>query len=281
MIKKIEYILFIKVCQSYISPQIYRQIIATYIYMDLLVDYSNIEQNNIESKKKTKNKYLTQYDETTCLYYKSHRIKKTDPITYDELTDDNSFKYEYMWDPYTGNIKDKDPYGPIYFNPINLLCHIYYSRLNGLWIGQSKEINGIYEGYYGESVGAGDNFEVIGRGIYPERYLFRLPISNCYLKPQHNMSLVTMGPKLTDDDIHDIDRLLTKKWSHDPIYKSIYKRVGSLFKLKCYYEFAISKNPSMIQTTLFDKTKKLKKHYITNNKNADLNRIAVEFLKDM
>src|SRR5437764_8441148 len=134
--------------------------------MELFVDFSSIEQTGIGEKKTNPNKkYLDEYDDTTCLYYKSHRIKKTDPITFCELTKVNAFAFSNMWDPLTGCRKNDDPFGPLYFNPMNLLQHIYYSRLKSLWIEESDEEAGLYEGYYGEGVGAGEDFEIIGRGI--------------------------------------------------------------------------------------------------------------------
>lgn len=249
--------------------------------MDIFVDFSNIEQDDIGKKKETYTSlYKDIYDKTTCLYYKSYRIKKTDPITFEELNNENAFKFSQMWDPYTGMRKEEDPYGPLYFNPMTILQHIYLQKLNNLWIDDSDEKEGYYEGYYGESIGAGKNLEILGRGIYPERYLFRLPIPNCYLKLDHNMNLITMGPKLTDKEIYTLDRLITQKWSHHKLYKTIYKKIGSLFKLKCYYEIAIAKKPTSMNLTGIDICKK---SIINKQKNPDayLNRMAIEMIKKM
>ena len=249
--------------------------------MNLFVDYSSVTQTGIGEKSvPVIKKYNNDYDNTTCLYYKSHRIKKTDPITFDELTNNNAFKFANMWDPYTGKRSSDDPFGPLYFHPINLLQHIYQNRLKGLWIEESDEENGFYEGYYGEGVGAGEDFAIIGRGIYPERHIFRLPVPNCYLKKTHRMSLITMGPILTNREICEIDRLLTKYWSQHKFYTKIYKKIGSLYKLKCYYDIAISKSPLSMDLSGVDIGKKediLKQ----SNPNMYLNRLAVEALKKM
>ena len=92
--------------------------------------------------------------------------------------------------------------------------------MNGLWIPPE---NG-YEGYYGDLVGAGEDIMIQCRGTYPERYLFRLPISNCYLKKNQKLSIITMGPKLTEREICLLDRLLNKYWTHHHIYNEFYKK---------------------------------------------------------
>ena len=145
--------------------------------MDMLLDFSEIEQIGIgEPVIDPKKQYLDSYNDTTCIYYKDHRTKKTDPITFEKLKDELSFKFYQMWNPYTGNryLDQTDIFGPLVFHPINLLQHFYQSRLNGLWI---PPVDG-YEGYYGDAMGSGNDIE-LSRGTYPERYLFRLPISDC------------------------------------------------------------------------------------------------------
>jgi hypothetical protein len=252
--------------------------------MDLIIDFTIIKQpvapNDILHKQNGKKEYQVPYDETTTLYYKSHRTGKTDPITFDEMNDRNAFKFSSMWNPMTGVRTTDDPFGSIYFNPINLLNHFYNCRLNGLWIGESDENDEMYEGYYGDGVGAGEDFEIIGRGIYPERYIFRLPIPNCYLPPNNNMSLITMGPKLTDSEICSIDQIITNHWYDHLLYDKIYKRIGSLHRLKRTYDIAISKNPTTADLKFLKNgnigTKDQKK-----NLGQSINRLAVNILKRM
>jgi hypothetical protein len=260
------------------SPSAAAQSKISNIY-ELLVDFRNIEQDDKigaiinENPKYDDNSH---YDDTTCLYYKAHRIKKTDPITYEELNDNNAFKYPYIWNPYTGSIIKVDPFGPLYFNPMTLLQHFYQNKLNGLWIEQSDT----YEGYYGAHVGAGPDFEIIGRGIYPEKYLFRLPINCCYLKQNHKYNLITMGPILTDDEIKSIDKIIKKYWSYDESYYKIYKKIGSLYTLKYYYDIAIAKEPIYMNLNPISINKKqiLLKY---ENPNYHINRLAVDIIRQM
>jgi hypothetical protein len=249
--------------------------------MDLFIDFTAIEQNDIgKTKNKNSKKYDIAYDNKTCLYYKSHRVKKTDPITFEELNDNNAFKFSSMWNPYTSTRTSDDPFGPLYINPINLLHHIYLSKLNGLWNESCDDENGFFEGYYGSGVGAGEDFEIIGRGIYPERYLFRLPIIDCYLKPDHSMSVITMGPRLTDREIIAIDQLIVKHWSHHKLYNKIYKKIGSLHRLKRYYDIAISTRSTKMDLNGLDFGKKediLKRP----DPDAYLNRQAVNAIRNM
>lgn len=207
----------------------------------MLVNFSDVEQQGIGEIKKSSNLYSLEYDDDTNTYYRLHRINKTDPITYAKLTDKTCFKFKYMWDPYTGNrSKNEDPYGPLCFSPISLLTHFYKNRLNKLWIDETDE----YMGTFSDGAGSGEDIEVPGRGIYPECYLFRLPVPNCYLKKNHNLINITMGPKLTNSEICEIDRLIVKHWSSDRAYNNIYNKIDSLYILKCYYDIAIAKKPT-------------------------------------
>jgi len=242
----------------------------------MLLDFSSIEQKGVgEAKIDPKKLYDNSYDDTTCVYYKSHRIKITDPIMFDELKIKSSFKFSDMWDPNTGNRTGEDPFGPLYFHPINLLNHFYQTRLNGLWINP----NDGYEGYFGDVVGSGEDI-TLSRGIYPERYLFRLPIPNCYLKKGHNMSIITMGPKLTNREICELDRIINKYWSNHEMYETIYTKIGSLYKLKCYYDVAIAKKPVDIDLSGLELGNR--EHILKQaDPNMCLNRTAVEVIKNM
>jgi hypothetical protein len=264
----------------------------------MFVDYNNVEQSNIGIKPVViiPNEYNEDYDDTTRSYYKSLRLKKTDPITYEKLTDDNAFKFPYMWDPYTGIRSDQlDPNGPLYFNPITLLLHIYHSRLKTLWLvmgGDEDNDNRDNDGYedeeyednyfegYGEGVGAGENFEIIGRGIYPEHHIFRLPVADCYLKKTHSMSLITMGPILNSREICELDRLIKKHWTHCKEFNTVYQSIGSIYKLKCYYDIAIAKKPSLMDLSCIEVGNK---NFVMKHEDPDLylNRTAVDALRRM
>lgn len=242
--------------------------------MSLLVDFSNIIQNDVGNRKTITSKYDKNYDKTTQLFYKTHRIRKTDPITYEELNDDNAFIFKEMWDPYTGERKGDDPYGPLYINPINILKFIYENRLRGLWI---EDESGDYQGCYGEYLGKGENLQIVGRGEYPEKYIFRLPIQDCYLTDDHNYSFVTMGPKLSVKEICKLDRLLVKYWSNDMYFKKVYGKIGTLYKLKCCYDVAISKQPSTMDLSFVTVDKRRSK----NNIDEYLNRAATDVIRRM
>jgi len=163
---------------------------------------------------------------------------------------------------------------------VSLLNNIFCQKLKGLWIEQSEEDEGVYEGYYGEYMGAGQDLEICGRGIYPERHIFRLPVTNCYLKPSHSLSLITMGPILTNKEIKEIDRILVTHWSHDKTFKRIQKRIGSLYRLKCLYDVAICKDPSKYDLSNIEL---VDKQFAKDQEYPDsfLNRIAVEAIKRM
>lgn len=244
--------------------------------MELFVNYKNVHIENINKpSKSSKPSYSIEYNDTTTVYYKSHRIQKSDPITFEELKEDTCFSYYNMWNPYKGNILDIDPFGPLCFNPITIVSHIYYSRLNNLWIHESNENDGVYSGYYGVGVGAGENFEIINKGTYPERYIFRLPIIDCYLLKNNNMNTITFGPKLTDRDIYKIDCLMTEHYNNDEIYQ----KIGSLAKLKRYYDIAISKEPFKLDLIDLD----IDIHMISeqDSPNDYLNRYAVDIIRNM
>lgn len=248
--------------------------------MELLVDFSDVNQNLSNDKDHKINEYTEgKYCNQTTVYYKAHRIQLTDPITFEELNYDSCYKYYNIWNPYTGDILGIDPIGPLCFNPLTILMHIYEFRLINLWCEPSDEKDGYYEGYYGESVGAGDDFEIIGRRTYPERYLFRIPITDCYLPPTHKMNYVTMGAKLSDNDVREIDRLIEKYWTNTKIYKLYYKKIGSLHKLKRYYDIAISKNP--LTCNLSDLNIDIDLAKRQEDPNFYINRVAVEELKYM
>jgi hypothetical protein len=244
---------------------------------NMMVDFTAVEQAGIgEIKLDPKEIYLNCYDDTTTVYYKAHRIKKTDPITYEELNDDTCFKFKYMWDPYTGKRLDEDPYGPLCFNPINILRHIYGIRLNKLWMDGEDG----FEGAFSDGVGSGEDIEIPSRGIYPECHIFRLPVSNCYLKKTHKLSLVSMGPLLTNREICELDRLIVKKWTNSKFYRKIYKKIGSLYKLKCYYDIALAKNPIDMDLSCVDMGTR-EEALEQENPNLYLNFRAVEIIRDM
>lgn len=241
-----------------------------------LVDFT--ECNNSVTKT---SKYSKNYDDVTTRFYRSLRESKFDVIMQDNIgfNPDRGFKYYSQWDPYTGENRGEDPYGPLYFHPDNLIYYFYTHRLNMLWIDETDEQGGIYQGYYGEAVGAGNDLAIIGRGTYSERYLFRLPITNCYLEKGSDMSIPTMGPKLTDEEIEKIDELA------ENVYKNNYRekfgrRRPSLKLMKSLYDQAISTEPDITKVPGFNLKKKMSQNEIINFRNK-ANRQAVDALRNM
>lgn len=201
-----------------------------------LIDFNNVNMSYINNVVDEYNKYEKLTRET----YRTMRELKLDPITHEKVPEDLQFKFEYMWDPITGDRLGKDKYGPLYFNVINLAKNFYYNRLRLLWIEGEIE-NGIrYEGYYGDGVEAGQDLYINGRGDHKHMNLFRLPIIDCYLPEKFSMSIITMGPLLNNDEIKEI---------HDKIdlyYKKQKKPIKKLQFDLCYmkelYDIAIKKS---------------------------------------
>lgn len=244
-----------------------------------------------KKNKKKKDKYkdigiTTSFNEDTTVFYKSIRKAKIDPILNDELLIDTAYQFPYMWDPYTGIINGKDPYGSLYFDPDILIYSFWIKRLNNLWINEIDENDGYYSGYYSDGVGAGENFTIVGRGSHPERYIFRIPIIDIYLTEDHNEQITTLGPKLDYNEIENIYNLALKQKNN---YKKKFKNNRpNLIKMKFLYDIAISKNPE----EFLKKNKSIIKTFTdlhfnlctcsNCNKismNIRLNRYAIEILK--
>ena len=132
------------------------------------------------------------YDRRTMNYYKTIRQCHIDPILNIEVDEKIAFKFPYQWDAYTGERTGVDPFGSLYFNPIRLVYYYYIHRLDGLWNNAVDTLDGYYEGYYDMLVGTGQELDVVGRDKYMELYLFRLPITDCYLTTEHKKSIITL-----------------------------------------------------------------------------------------
>lgn len=245
-------------------------------YEDLLVDFSDCCENV-----NTTGLYDKKYDEITTRFYRTLRESKLDVIMQDNtgFNPDKGFKFVHKWDPYTGERQGRDPYGPLYFHPDNLIYYFNMNKLNMLWIDETDENNGVFQGYYGDAVGAGDDMFIKGRGTYSERYLFRLPVTNCYMEEGCDMSIPVMGPKLTDEEVEKIDDLAEKYFKNN--YKEKYgKRRPSLKLMKSLYDQAISKNPDLTKLYDYVPTKKYTEAQLTEFKNK-ANRVAVDALRKM
>lgn len=203
---------------------------------ELFVDFEDSCQCT-EIKEK---QYDQEYDEQTTEFYKNMRVNKYNVINHDIFPYDinHTFQFEYMWDPYTGEIKEKDIFGPLYFDPDELIHFYYKRRLNLLWNESKDEAGGFYEGFYGDAVGSGENINIPGRGLHPELYLFRLPIDDCYLPKNSDLSIISMGPILSKENIKNID-FLSETYHKKNYYNNYRKQRPSLEKMMELYNIAI------------------------------------------
>ena len=177
---------------------------------------------------------ISKYDYTTNEIYRIKRQYKIDPILETEIPQNLMFEFINIWEPYSGIRGPIDPIGPLCFNAINLYDYYYTNRYRGLWNPPQNQ----FQGYYGDLIGTSKNINIKSRGTNPEKYLYRLPIIDCYLLPDHNYSVVTMGPELSDGEISSIDLVVMKL--HPNKSKPNFP---SLTMLKYYYDMSLCDNP--------------------------------------
>lgn len=196
-------------------------------------DYVNFSDDCVKKPiNSEKNVKSNDYDETTTELYRTMRLYKIDPITNEEISKDFIFEFKYKWDPLTGQRTDIDEMGSLCFNALNLYQYYYSNRHNGLWYPPVQQ----FQGYYGDLLGCGKDMMVNTR-LCPEKYLYRLPIIDCYLTKSHNHSIITMGPVLTDEEINKID-ILTNNHR---------KNKTSLKMLKEYYDESLNNSPDITE----------------------------------
>lgn len=235
------------------------------------IDFSFLDNVNEQEINNSNNDKLEIYDKTTCETYRIKRLYKIDPILDTEIPLNLIFEFKHKWNPYNGLRTELDIVGPLCFNALNLYDYYYINRFKGLWVMPQDG----YQGMYGDMVGGGKNCCVKSRGNYPEKYLFRLPIIDCYLPQSHNFSIITMGPELTDQEISKIDSIVLK---YHP--KKSNSKFASLTMLKYYYDRALEMSPD----PNCDEIKELKKKYsnLTPNEiNQKYNRYYVDKLVNL
>jgi hypothetical protein len=199
-----------------------------------LLDFSESDINNISKdvanieNNENNNNIIRKYDKTTTETYRIKRLYKIDPLTDQQIPEHLIIEFKNIWNPYTGKILEEDVTGPLCFNSLSLYDYYFSNRFKGIWNPPQNE----FQGYYGEYLGVGLSLEIKSRGTNPEKYLYRLPIIDCYLPPEHNLAIITMGPLLTDEQIDTIDRLVGK-------YHKNKNNFTSLKKLKELYDNAI------------------------------------------
>jgi len=245
-------------------------------FEDDFIDFDNLDIKSEKNYPKSIT-YEVDFDHTTTSIYKNYRELKIDPISGENIDDLNSFKVPYMWDSITGEKLDKkDPFGSLYFNPIFLLKYFYNKRLNYLWNDELDEGNngGFFEGYYDIGIGSGENFDVVSRGSFPEYYLWRLPVIDCYLQKDHKKSIPTKGPKLSKKEIEEIYKLCLKMDKKNWITE--FKTIPNLVIIYELYHLAISKIP--LEEFSLDFIKK-NIDLSEDDTNENINKKAVEKLK--
>ena len=229
---------------------------------------SNYDHNFTIKTTKTKVSSLPKYDKTTNETYRIKRLYKIDPFLDNKIPSNLCFEFKYKWNPFNGERGELDEIGPLCFNAINLYDYYYINRYKGLWIPPQDG----FQGMYGDLVGNGKNVNIKSRGIFPERYLFRLPIIDCYILSTQNLSVVTMGPELTEDEITQIDTIVIKLHP-----KKSNTRFASLTMLKYYYDRALDITPDQNSDEI--KELKLKYNNLSQSEiNAKYNRYYVDKL---
>lgn len=213
------------------------------------VDFSEFEEQKemeeIDSLYIRDNRKIM-FNDKTMQTYKTMRFRKMDPIFLRDLNENECFRFYDQWNPYTGERLGPDPYGPLCFHPDSLIKWFYENRLNDLWVSETQQNGIMYQGYYDVAVGAGFDIYIHSRGFNPEKYLFRLPVSDCYCESDtESQMVVTMGPILTDNEVKEIDNIAQSKWNS--YYSDNYNTTRpSLFTIKQLYDFAISKKPPIL-----------------------------------
>jgi len=212
------------------------------------IEFFNFEGTTIKEDPKpepvsiyTRNGKPIEFDEQTMEYYRALRKGEFDAISYAEVPSNLAFKFEYQWDPLTGErLSEKDPFGPLTFDVHYLIKYFYTKRLEKLWVNPVDENGGYYQGYYDDGVNAGEDFFLKGRGHHPEWYLFRIPIPDCYLTNDHNKQFITFGPKLSHKELEEIYSIAKKdKHRYNQLFK---KKMPDLMEMENLYLLAISKN---------------------------------------
>lgn len=242
--------------------------------------YAKEREKKIENDLTNKTLYVDkdgkplEFNKETEVDYISLRNSRMCPISFNtKLNESNAFPFYDMWDPYSnGDRCGKDPHGPLWFDACCLAYDIWRRRLNGLWINGDME----YSGTYGENVGIGENFFLHGRGHFPEKHLFRLPVPNLYLPKDYHQQHPVVSPLLTNQEIVKINDLVK---ANKIEYIKLFKRnPPNLIKIKENYDIAIQKEPK-ISMLLKDK----KEEDLTSEElqmfRYKANQLAVENLK--
>lgn len=244
-----------------------------YTFKKIDIKKYKINDNNTK-KEECVNTYL-RYNFNTRETLRMKRLSRRDIFNDELIQPEERFEYFDIWDAYTGKKTGKhDEFGPLCFNGFEL-CYFYYiNRLNGIW----NKPEGEYDGYYGELLGSGININIVSRGCYPERYLLRLPVIDCYVPEDAKHSHITMGPMLTNDEINKLDDILD--YNYKNFNKIICNSARPMAKIKFHYDEALNSNPDefdLIYSDFVDEYPELEKKDIIEK----YNRYHVDILRNM
>jgi hypothetical protein len=186
----------------------------------------------VKKKKSHKNLYPTEFNTATTTMTQYRKVNMC-AYCFRSYNTPNSpkyyFQFHHMWDPYTGEKLDKDPYGPLTFCPECIAQSIHHQIPNAnLYIPP----NGEFQERYGDALGAGQDFHEVERGNHhPEWNIFRVSMPTLYLAPNSDLMITTVGPLLTMEEIKQIDMHLHQQ--HPSM-------AFSLVKLKQLYDISVS-----------------------------------------
>lgn len=222
------------------------------------------------------------FDATTMNKYVTVRKQRWDIVCYCPMEDKGSiFEYPYQWDSYTGErLLDAtqkpilDPYGAFCFDVNSLIYWWHSRRLEGLWVGEQQLGNEMLQGHYGDYLGTGQQIRIVSRGDHPEWYLFRLPVTDCYLFDGYDRSIPTMGPRMTNEDIKNIYEIASNnKVGGRTQYETKFRvALPNLVEMKRLYDLALNPTPSTQITSSMSREEVIMAH-------EQINREAVEALK--
>ena len=209
---------------------------------DIFVDFRGTEVDN----KFVKKDYVKKYDDETTNKYKSMRKFRVDPIKR-EVIDKKipTFKVKKMWDSLTGLFEDKDdPHGPLHFDPVELAKYFYLHILDHIWREEDEDnYEDVLEEGPLEGLGTGENFLIKGRGEYPEYFVWRLPIKDCYVIEGTEKFIPLKGPKLSLSQIEKLQKLI-EKCPKSHVHKTFINMPNMVHMYKLYME-AINPDPDI------------------------------------
>ena len=213
---------------------------------NFIIDMSVMDNLQLPIKKiKQEPQYKINYNDNTKKYC-TYRKLNIDPITLIALDENYPvFKVEKMWDPYTGQFTENDPFGHLSFDPISLTIYFWMNRYTHL-LKDSTSTDNISTD---DGLGAGEDFIINSKGKYPERYLWRLPIVDCYIEKTDNIkeesflnSVPKLGPKL---ERHDIEILYELVKQCVKLHPNRLERIPDLVSMYDTYHIAINPEPDI------------------------------------